>query len=113
MIRGAHRWWLAVLAGAATSLAAAQGPARAAAQAEASAARDWRAEFEAVCSKTQDAMTLSPEELSSLVARCDALKPRLEALDESGRKVWLERLRRCRDLYQFVLEAKGREKEKA
>lgn len=96
-------------------LAAAQlgtaGPARAApaaprAPAASAPATDWRAEFEEVCGRTQDAMTLSMAELRSLVARADALLPKVEQLEPSQRKVMLTRLRACRALYQFMLESK-------
>jgi hypothetical protein len=66
----------------------------------------WRKEFEDICSKTQDAMGFSAEELKSLVLRCDALRPLIEKLDEPQRKVTLRRLQMCRDLYAFVLETK-------
>ena len=66
----------------------------------------WGAEFDAVCSKTQDAMTLPDDELRDLIRRCDALKPRVEALDDSRRKVYGKRLQLCRDLYAFVLESR-------
>jgi len=68
----------------------------------------WSAEFESVCSKTQDAMVLSSDELRALIVRCDTLKPKIDALDESRRKVYGKRLQQCRDLYDFVL--KSREK---
>jgi hypothetical protein len=77
----------------------------------ASAREDWRQEFEAVCSRTQDAMTLSAGELRELVARCDALKPAIEKLEETPRKVYLKRLQMCRDLFVFVLESKMNEQE--
>ena len=67
---------------------------------------DWRKEFEDVCSRTQDAMVISSDELKNLVDRCDVLKPRIEKLDESQRKVFLKRLQLCRDLYFFVLESR-------
>jgi hypothetical protein len=67
---------------------------------------DWRTEFEAVCSKTQDSAALSPDELKNLVDRCDKLRPRIEKLDETQRKVYLKRLQMCRDLFAFVLESK-------
>ena len=67
---------------------------------------DWSKEFDEICSKTEDAMTFSVEELKSRVDRCDALKPRIEKLDEPQRKVTLKRLQMCRDLYAFVLEMK-------
>jgi hypothetical protein len=71
------------------------------------AAEDWKPEFEAICAKTQDAMALSAEELRDLVARCDRLKPAIEALEPSPRKVYGRRLQACRDLYQFVLDTRA------
>ena len=70
------------------------------------AQEDWRKEFEEVCSKTQDAMVIPSGELRSLVERCDKLKPRIEQLEESQRKVYRKRLQLCRDLYLFVLESR-------
>ena len=67
---------------------------------------DWRKEFDEICSKTENAMAFSVGELRSLVDRCDALKPRVEKLEEPERKITLRRLQMCRDLYAFVLETK-------
>ncbi len=89
--------------GLAPAVAAAQD---AAAQGEKESAPEWQKEFDEVCSKTQDAMTLATEELSALIARCDALQPRIEKLDETRRKVYLRRLRQCRGLYAYVLESR-------
>jgi len=88
---------------------AADEPRRSAAQADAEQ-KSWEKEFDEVCSKTQDAMTFSEEELKDLIRRCDALLPQIEKLDESQRKVHLGRLRKCRGLYAYVLDAKGNEK---
>jgi hypothetical protein len=66
----------------------------------------WRAEFDEVCAKTQDAMALSVEQLRGLVARCDKLAPALDRLDETQRKIFSRRLKACRELYQFVLETR-------
>jgi hypothetical protein len=66
----------------------------------------WKGEFEAVCAKTDIAMTLSAEELKELVAGCDRLKPKIEAEEESTRKVYLRRLQMCRDLYKYILDTK-------
>jgi hypothetical protein len=70
------------------------------------AQEEWKAEFDAVCSQTDVAMTLSSDELEGLVARCDRLKPKIEAQDEPTRKVYLRRLQMCRELYKYVLENK-------
>jgi len=67
---------------------------------------EWKKEFDALCSETQDAMLMSHEKLHDLVARCDALKPRIESLDESQRKVMLKRLKMCKDFYVYVLQSK-------
>ena len=67
---------------------------------------DWKHEFEQVCAGTQDAMSLALDELRSLIGRCDTLKPRIEALDPSEKKVYGKRLQACRDLYAFVLESR-------
>ena len=72
----------------------------------------WQKEFDDICSKTQDAMTFSEEELVSLVSRCDALRPQIEKLDETRKKVYLERLRMCRGLYAYVLESKKKNDKK-
>lgn len=70
----------------------------------------WRTEFDDVCSKTQDAMVFTQDELKDLVSRCDRLRPQIEKLDESQKKVYLKRLRMCRDLYLFVLESRENDK---
>jgi hypothetical protein len=67
---------------------------------------EWSTEFDAVCSKTQDAMALSSDELRMLMARCDKLKPEIDALEASRRKVYAKRLQLCRDLYEFVLQSR-------
>jgi len=73
------------------------------------AQEDWKTEFETICSKTQDAMTFSVDELKDLISRCDKLKPAIEKLDESSRKVYLRRLKLCKDLFVFVLGSKEKQ----
>lgn len=70
------------------------------------AGEDWKTEFDDICSKTNDAMALTKEELKALIERCDKLKPVIEKLDESARKVYLKRLQMCRDMLAFALESK-------
>jgi hypothetical protein len=72
----------------------------------AEAQSDWKNEFDDICSKTQDSMALTPDELKRLVGRCDALRPRIEKLEETQKKVYLKRLQMCRDLFAFVLQSK-------
>jgi len=49
---------------------------------------------------------MSKEELAQLVSRCDKLRPQIEKLEESERKVFLRRLQMCSDLYKYVLDWK-------
>jgi hypothetical protein len=74
------------------------------------AQEEWRAEFDAVCSKTDVAMSLAVGELKDLIERCVQLKARIKAQDESTRKVYLRRLQMCSDLYKYVLENKERDR---
>jgi len=73
------------------------------------AQEDWEKEFQAVCGRTDDAMTLTAQELGTLVQRCDELRISIEKLEGSRRKILLKRLQMCRDLYAFTLETKERE----
>ena len=68
-------------------------------------------EFDQVCSRTQDAMLLTKDELKDLVGRCDALVPRLPKLDETRRKVYARRLEQCRGLFAYVLDSKKNSKD--
>src|SRR5271157_1201297 len=97
------------LAGLCSVRAMGGGPQSSAPQAN-PAQETWRKEFNDVCSKTQDAMTFSQEELTELIRRCDALQPQIEKLDETRKKVYLGRLRMCRGLYAYVLDSKRNEK---
>jgi len=69
----------------------------------------WKTEFEDICAKTNDAMSLTKEELKTLIERCDKLKPLIETLDEAPKKVYLKRLKMCKELFIFVLDSKKNE----
>ena len=68
----------------------------------------WKAEFEEVCGKTEDSMGMTKDELKALMARCDKLKPTIDAQEETVRKVYLRRLQMCRDLFAYVYEVKNK-----
>lgn len=74
--------------------------------AEAYAQEDWKAEFEYVCSKTNDSPALTAEELNDLISRCDKLGAIIEQLDASQKRVYKRRLKMCADMFRFVLEAR-------
>jgi hypothetical protein len=66
----------------------------------------WKQEFDDVCRKTTDSMALSEEDLKSLIERCEKLKPAIERLDETPRKVYGYKLDMCRKLFVFMLGSK-------
>lgn len=68
------------------------------------AASAWEEDFAKVCASTDRAMTLQPGELRQLIAECDRLKPFIEALPPTPRKIHLRRLEMTRDLFLFTLE---------
>ena len=70
----------------------------------------WQKEFDDICSKTQDAMTFSVEQLQALVKRCDGLDPQIQKLDDTKKKVYSRRLAQCRGLFAYVLESKQKDK---
>lgn len=72
----------------------------------AGAEESWKAEFERVCGQTDNAAELTVEELKKALAQCDALLPKIEALEATPRKVYLKRLQMCRNLFAYLLEGK-------
>jgi hypothetical protein len=70
----------------------------------------WKKDFDQVCSQTDNAMTMTVEQLRDYVSRCEKIKPAIEALEPSPRKVYLKRLQLCRDLYKYVLDSKEAQK---
>ena len=72
----------------------------------AEAGESWKAEFESVCGQTDNAAEMTAEELKKALARCDALKPKIEVLEATPRKVYLKRLQMCRNLFAYLLEGK-------
>jgi hypothetical protein len=66
----------------------------------------WKQEMADICSKTDDSMTLSKDELKALLQRIEKLRTVIDALEETPRKVNLKRLEMCSNLFAFVLESK-------
>ena len=53
----------------------------------------WYGELDAVCSRTENSLSLDARELEELLRRCRALEPRIAALAETPRKVYGRRLK--------------------
>ena len=63
-------------------------------------------EFDGLCIHTQEAESLSLEELQELVTACDQLQKKIEASDDEKKKVLLFRLKKCCDFFAYVMEIK-------
>lgn len=70
----------------------------------------WRAEFDVLCGKTDESMTMKDEELQDLVVRCDKLLPLIEQSDHPQKKLFIKRLEKCRNLFMYVREVRSKEK---
>lgn len=91
-------------------LSFAAGPAYAVEKGAAVAQDDWKKEFDDTCQIFEDTEQLGKDELQRLIRRCDNLKLRIEKLEDPHRKVMLNRLKRCRDFYTYLLDIKESEK---
>jgi hypothetical protein len=67
---------------------------------------DWKKEFDELCGTTHDVMAFSRAELKGMIERCDKLKPDIENLGDTERRVYLKRLQLCRNLFSYALEIK-------
>lgn len=65
----------------------------------------WKQEFSDICSRTDEVMSFSRDELKMLLQRGNKLRIIIEALEETPRKIYLKRLQKCMNLYSFVLES--------
>jgi hypothetical protein len=45
-------------------------------------------------------------ELSGMVARLDKLAPEIGVSADPARKIYLQRLKKCRAMYQFMIDSK-------
>ena len=68
---------------------------------------DWQAKFEQLSAHSGEVMDLTPAQLQEMLAECEALRPRIEALPESPRKVYRKRLELACNLARFALEQKN------
>ena len=66
----------------------------------------FRHEFDDICSKTENSASLSIEELKILVSRCDHLQVVIEKAGEPERTIYLKKLRKCRDLFVYIMETR-------
>jgi len=69
-------------------------------------ARDWHEEFEYICSKVETGDTLNREELKTLIERAGSLLKTIETIDEPSKKVYIFRLKKCKEFFEYLIELK-------
>ena len=70
------------------------------------AADTWKEQFEEVCGQVMGAESMSEKDLAAMVEKADKTLPLIQSSDDPAKKVYLMRLKRCRAVYEFILEAK-------
>ena len=70
------------------------------------AAEEWVADFDKICALTNTADDLSVTELQKLITDCESLEKTISGSDSPRKKVYLFRLKKCRNFFAFLLETK-------
>lgn len=65
---------------------------------------NWRDDFDRICAYTANAGKLNREELSGLIAESDQLLEIIESSDDPEEKIYLIRLKKCRNFFIFMKE---------
>lgn len=69
-------------------------------------AGNWKDSFEEICSKVDVSQTMSIKELEVLIEQSDKLAPEIQKSDDPAKKLYLKRLKNCRSLFEFSIDAK-------
>jgi hypothetical protein len=72
----------------------------------AAAAEAWKTTFEDVCSKVDASQALSIKELETLIERADKLLPEIQKSEDPAKKIYLKRLKSCRNIFEFTIDSK-------
>lgn len=72
-------------------------------------AENWVEDFNMLCSKTEDADSLSPEQLEELIEQSDSLLDTIQKSEHKQKKIYIFRLKKCRNLFEYMLELSRQE----
>ncbi len=70
----------------------------------------WKEQFNRICNYTDISDTLNDEELNALIKDSDVLIDKLETLDMPEAKVYIFRLKKCRNMYRFIIDTRAAKK---
>lgn len=72
-------------------------------------AQSWVEDFDRICSQGEDADSLPTAKLQELVVESDKLLKVIEAGNDPGKKVYIFRLKKCRNLFAYVMDLREAE----
>ena len=72
----------------------------------------WKEDFERLCSLMEEASGLPVEKLTELIEESDQLLKTIEVIDDPQKKIYLFRLKKCKNFFVYSLELKEVEKTK-
>ncbi len=67
-------------------------------------AQSWIEDFDRICSQAEDADSLPTAKLKGLVVESDKLLEVIEAGNDPRKKVYIFRLRKCRNLFVYIMD---------
>ena len=74
-----------------------------------SQAGTWKDDFERLCSYTEEASSLSTDQIQELMQESDRLLKTLETVNEPEKKVYIFRLKKCRNFFEYILDLREAE----
>ncbi|MBU0481964.1 MAG: hypothetical protein KKG47_12770 [Proteobacteria bacterium] len=66
----------------------------------------WREDFQKACGNTQAAEKMSMNELDEVIAECDKIEEVIKDSTDSDKKLYLFRVKKCRNFYLFMKETR-------
>ena len=67
---------------------------------------DWQESFDRICAITADSDNLTIEQLSDLITESDDVLLKIKASDDPKKKLYLIRLKKCRNFFIFMRDVK-------
>ena len=71
----------------------------------------WRKEYNSLCSNSHEGSLLSKEDLILRIDKCKELLSVIKASDNPKKKIYIFRLEKCSNLYQYLMDLKNNEAE--
>ena len=69
-------------------------------------AQSWLDDFDKICGQAEGAESLPTAKLKELVVESDKLLEAIESGNDPKKKVYIFRLRKCRNLFQYVMNSR-------